>query len=217
MKISRATILSFMVILLSFAVGIFYYPELPDQIASHWGANGEANGYMPKFWGTFFVPFLMLGMFFFFKAIPFIDPKRENIQSFRRTFDSFIVVFLLFFHYIFWLTIFWNLGNRLNLMQWMSPAIGLLFFYIGVLISRAKMNWFIGIRTPWTLSSETVWNKTHAIGGKLFEASGIIVLLGFIFPDLTLLFLLGPIIFTSIFTTAYSYYLYHFETTSNKK
>ncbi len=78
----------------------------------------------------------------------------------------------------------------------------------GVMMENAKRNWFIGIRTPWTMSSDSVWNKTHAIGGKLFKISGGIAFLGVLFPDYAFFLVIAPIILSALYVTAYSYFEY---------
>ena len=79
---------------------------------------------------------------------------------------------------------------------------------MGQLITKAKRNYFIGIRTPWTLSSDTVWDKTHQLGGKLFIAAGAISLFGAFFPDAAIFFIMIPVLFVTLFTVLYSYFLY---------
>lgn len=204
-KIRNSEIIIFLIVVLAFALGIYFYPQMPANMASHWNEKGEVNGYMPKFWGIFLMPLISLVMLLLFTIIPRIDPLKENIAKFRKYFDSFIVIIFLFLLYIFLLTIFWSLGSRFNMNQFFSPAFAVLFFYAGILIEKSKRNYFIGIRTPWTLSSEAVWDKTHKIGGKLFKASAIISLLGLFFPDYAVWFLLAPVIFSAIFTFVYSY------------
>lgn len=194
-----------LIILASFALAIYFYPLMPERIASHWNAQGQADGYMTKFWGLFFMPFLSLAMFLFFLIIPKVDPLKSNIEEFRKFFDWFIVLLLLFLLYLYILTLWWNVGGRFNMVQFLVPAFGILFYYCGLLIEKAKRNWFIGIRTPWTLSSENVWNKTHNIGGKLFRLSGVVALVGFVFPSYALAFVIIPIISASLFTFIYSY------------
>jgi uncharacterized membrane protein len=95
--------------------------------------------------------------------------------------------------------------------QVLSPAFGILFFYCGILIEKVKRNWFIGIKTPWTLSNEKVWDKTHQLGGKLFKIVGIIAFLGIIFPNYTFFLILFPVIAVSIYTVVYSYFEYQKE------
>jgi uncharacterized membrane protein len=94
------------------------------------------------------------------------------------------------------------------MVQLMIPFMGILFYYSGVLIENSKRNWFIGIKTPWTLSSEAVWNETHKIGGKLFKIAGIIAIFGIFFLKYALFFILVPIILSSIYTIIYSYLQY---------
>lgn len=204
-KIRKSEIVVFLIVLLSFAIGIYFYPQMPASMASHWNEKGQVNGYMPKFWGLFLMPLISLVMLLVFILIPRIDPLKANIKEFRKYFDGFIIVISLFFLYIFLLTVFWGLGSRFNMNQALPPALAFLFFYAGILIENSKKNWFIGIRTPWTLSSDKVWDKTHKIGGKLFKVSAVITLLGIFFPDYAFLFLIVPVIFSAIFCFVYSY------------
>jgi len=192
-------------------VGIYFYSQMPDRVASHWNAQGEVDGYMPKSWGLFFMPLLLTGLFLLFLLIPKIDPLKENIKKFRKYFDAFIVLLTLFLFYVYLLTIFWNIGFRFNMGQLMIPALGILFYYCGILVENAKRNWFIGIRTPWTLSSETVWDKTHKIGGRLFKVTGVIAFLGIFFPKESILFVMIPVLLVAAYTLIYSYFAYQKE------
>jgi len=198
-------------ILLSFLIGIYLYPKMPEQMASHWNAQGQVDGYVSKFWGLFLMPFIFLALFLLFILIPKIDPLKANIEKFRKYFDGFIIFTILFLFYLFTLTIFWNFGVKFSMNQVLPPAFGILFFYCGILIEKAKRNWFIGIRTPWTLSNDKVWERTHKIGGKLFKVVGIIAFLGIIFPNYAFFLILFPVIAVSIYTVVYSYFEYRKE------
>lgn len=209
MKKTKLIIL--IIIAVSFLAGFYLYQYMPDKMASHWNIQGEVDDYMPKFWGLFLMPIVSLFMFFMFLLIPKIDPLKENIKKFRGYFDKFILLIILFLFYIHTLTILWSFGWRFNMGQLMFPALGVLFFYSGVLIGKSKRNWFIGIRTPWTLSSETVWDKTHKLGSKLFKISGVIVFLGFFLPEFTFYFILIPVFFSAIYLVFYSYFEYQKE------
>lgn len=196
------------IILISFIIGFYLYPKMPDRIASHWNIQGEVDGYISKFWGLFLMPFISVALFLLFVAIPKIDPLRQNIAKFRKYYDGFVALFILFLFYLYLLTIFWNLGFKFSMTQLLIPAFGGLFFYLGILIENSKRNWFIGIRTPWTLSSDKVWDKTHKLGGKLFKIVGIVVLIGVVFESYALYFILFPIIIVTVYTIAYSYFEY---------
>ncbi len=208
----KKQIIIFAIIFASFIISLFLYQKMPEKMASHWDFRGEVDGYLSRFWGLFLMPILSLGLFLLFLFIPRMDPLKENIEKFRKYFDNFVVLIILFLFYVYLLTIFWNLGKRFSLIQFLTPALALLFYYTGVLVTNAKMNWFIGIRTPWTLNSERVWEKTHKIGGKLFKAAGIISLLGIIFPHQAIFFIIFPAIFFSFYSFVYSYLEYKKET-----
>jgi uncharacterized membrane protein len=105
----------------------------------------------------------------------------------------------------------WNLGYEFDFKTFIFPMIGVLIFYTGILMKHAKRNWFVGIRTPWTLSSDKVWDETHRIGGDLFKISGIITICGFLLPGYALFLVLVPIIASAIFLVVYSYILYRKE------
>ena len=204
------------IILLSFAIGIYLYPQMPESMPSHWNAAGQVDGYMPKFWGLFLLPLMEAGFFLLFLAIPRIDPKKANIQKFRKYFDRFIALIMGFFLYIYLLTLLWALGFTFQFIFAMVPAFSILFYYAGVLTENAKQNWFIGIRTPWTLSSEKVWDKTHKLGGKLFKAAAIIGLAGLLVPDYAIWLVIIPVVFVAAYTIVYSYVEFQKEDSGRK-
>lgn len=205
MIMRKSLIVAFALIILAFAISIYVYPQIPEKVASHWNAEGQPDGYMKKDVGLFLMPAVSLVLLFLFLVIPRIDPLKHNIEEFRGYYDGFVVLFIAFLLYIHLLTIFWNIGYRFDMGISLTPALGALFFYLGILTENAKMNWFIGIRTPWTLSNENVWNRTHMLGGKLFKASGIIAIAGLVFPEYSVLLLIAPVLLSSAYLVIYSY------------
>jgi len=189
---------------------------MPEKVASHWNVRGEVDGYLPKFWGLFLLPIIFAGVALLLIAVPRIDPLRENIMAFRKYYDGFIILFSIFLFSIHLQVILWNLGVRLSPAATVPVGVGLLFFYIGVLCEKSRRNWFIGIRTPWTLSSDRVWEKTHRLGGKLFKAAGVIAILGVLVQEYALILILAPIIFAAAYTIIYSYLEYQKEMKERK-
>ncbi|HJS19679.1 MAG TPA: SdpI family protein [Anaerolineales bacterium] len=194
-------------------VGVALWDRLPDPMASHWNVNDQVDGYMSKFWGVFLMPLTTLGLFLLFLAIPNIDPLKANIAQFRAVFNLFITLFVGFMIYIYFLTLLWNLGyTGFGMSEAMLPALGVLFFFIGYLLRKAKRNYFIGIRTPWTLSSDKVWDETHRLGSVLFMISGILAFLGSFLGGMTAFwFIFVPLMVSTIFSLIYSYILYRRE------
>ena len=196
-----------------FGVAFYLYPQMPDTMASHWNERGEVDGYMSKFWGVFLMPIISVFMLLLFLIIPSIDPLKDNVAKFRRFFDDFVILLNAFLFYIYLLTIFWSLGARFDMGQYIAPAIGILFYYAGVLTEHAKMNWFIGVRTPWTLSSEAVWDKTNQRAGKLFKLAAVSAVLGVFFKNYTFYFVIIPVLLLTIYVVIYSYIEHKKETT----
>ena len=194
--------------------GLLLWNRLPDQMASHWNINDQVNGYMPKVWGVFLLPLITLGIVALFLVVPSIDPLKANIAQFREAFNLFIVLMVAFMLYIYGLSLAWSLGyTSFKMSGAMLPAIGLLFIFIGFMMRQAKRTFFIGIRTPWTLSSDTVWNETHRIGAVLFMISGALAFLGGFFGgNMAFWMMFAPIIGSTLFLLVYSYVLYQRET-----
>ncbi len=208
----KSEIVVLVIIIISIIIGIYFYPRMPERVASHWNAKGEVDDYMSKFWGLFLMPIISTILLLLFIFMPKIDPLKANVEKFRKYFDNFIVLLIAFLFYLYLLTIFWNLNIKFSMIGFLAPAFGILFYYCGVLVENAKRNWFIGIRTPWTLSNEKVWDKTHKIGGKLFKIVGIIAFLGISFQNYALFLVLVPVILITIYTIVYSYIEYQKET-----
>lgn len=200
-------------IVIAIMAGVFLWNQLPEQMASHWNANDEVDGTMPRFWGVFLMPIVTLGMFALFIFIPNMDPLKANIVEFRETFNLFIVFFVMFMLYVHTLTLIWSLGyNNFKMSTTLLPIIGLMFIFIGYMLRKARRNFFIGIRTPWTLSSDTVWSKTHQLGSILFMLSGVFAMIGGFFGGMLAFWLMFvPLIGSTLFLVVYSYVLYRNE------
>ena len=209
---TRVTLFLILVLaILMLGIGLYSYPRMPDVVAVHWNAQGMVNGYGSRFEGAFLLPLITIGVAALLLFIPEIDPLKANIEKFRKDFNGFMLAFALFFFYLYMLTTLLNLGFQFSLNQFLVPGFGIFIYCVGVLLGKAKRNFFIGIRTPWTLSSDTVWAKTHVLGGLLFKLSGVIAILGILSPNLAFLFLLVPLMVASAITVVYSYFVFRNE------
>ena len=217
MSTRTTVILTLLMIAAALILSLALYGRLPEQVASHWNLNDEVDGTMPRFWGAFLMPIITLVMLGLFLLIPAIDPMKANISTFRRSFNVFIALIVAFLLYLHVLTTLWNLGMRsFRMSTALLPALGLLFIFVGVMLRQARRNFSIGIRTPWTLSSDRVWDKTHRLGAVLFIISGVLAALGAFFPGAVAYWLvLGPVIASSLFLVVYSYFLWRDEQTAS--
>lgn len=214
MKTKTTIVITLTLIAISILTGALLWNQLPEQMASHWNVNDEVDGTISKIWGVLLMPLVTTGMFLLFLFLPSMDPLKANVAQFRETFNLFIVFITVFMLYIHGLTLAWSLGyQNFKMSAAMLPFLGLLFIVVGYMLRKAKRNFFIGIRTPWTLSSDSVWDKTHQLGAKLFMASGVCAILGGFFGGITAFWLMFvPLIGSSLFLVIYSYVLYRRET-----
>jgi len=181
---------------------------LPEIMASHWDAVGGVNGYCPAFLGAFLIPILSVVLFLLFLAIPRIDPLQANIEAFKKDYYRFIFVMILFLFIVHAQSLLWNLGTQISFNLTVPLLLGGLFFYVGDLLGKVKRNWFIGIRTPWTLSSDEVWDRTHRFGEWLFKAVGILSVLSVLLPTGAIMVVVVLIIAAAIATCVYSYFVF---------
>jgi uncharacterized membrane protein len=209
MKLIRLAIIAGL--LIAFALTIAVYPTVPDKVVSHWNAAGQADGYMSKLWGLSLIPLIMTGFVALLAVLPRIDPYKKNYEKFGNWYEGFILLFILFMLAIQVQIILWSIGYQISPNLTMPFLIGILFIYLGFLLGHAEQNWFVGIRTPWTLSSETVWRKTHEIGGKLFKIAGVISFIGVLAGEYAMWFILVPALAVAAYTVAYSYFEYQKE------
>ena len=201
------------VTLLLLGAGSAFSSRLPDVGATHWNAQGEADGYSSKRFIILFLPIMGLGTSLLILFLPNVDPKKSNIDQFRSDYNLFVLIFLGFLGVVHILSLAWNLGYPINMIKGMVPILAILCYFIGNLLVKARQNWFIGIRTPWTLSSETVWNKTHQRAGVLYKISAGITLLGLLTrePTLTFIILFFPLLLVSFYAMIFSYFEYRRE------
>lgn len=167
--------LSISLIILSFALGLYFYQNFPAQVPTHWNIQGQADGYSSALFGAFLLPVMMIAMYLMFLVLPYFDPKKEQYASFAATYHHFKELMLVFLCILFVLTGLSGLGYRIDIGFWVPLLIGGLFVLIGAMMEKVKMNWFMGIRTPWTMSSEEIWNKTHKLSSKILMLSGLLI------------------------------------------
>jgi uncharacterized membrane protein len=200
--------ISFILIAIAALAGFFLTDQLPDPMPSHWNAAGEVDGYMSKFWGVWMMPLITIGMTLLLAGVPYIDPLKANIEQFRNLYNYFIVGFVAYMLYVYALTLAAALGVEFNMTYMLIPAVGLLFVGISFLIENAKRNFFIGIRTPWTLSSDEVWEKTHKLGAWAFRIGGALVIVIAFLGDSAAFLMLPALLLMALTPVVYSYFVW---------
>ena len=195
-------------IALSFLIGFYAYNVLPEKIVSHWDMYGNPNGYMPKFWGAFLMPIIGLALYILFLVLYKADPLQENIKKFHQKFELFVAVLIGFLLYLDILTILWNVDYKFNFVVAMVPSFALLLYFVGDLVQHSKRNWMIGIRTPWSMQNDEIWDKTNQLAGKMFKTSAIISLAGIFAQNYAFYITISTVLISAIYPVFYSYRLY---------
>ncbi|PSP79070.1 hypothetical protein BRC81_06270 [Halobacteriales archaeon QS_1_68_20] len=202
---NRRTLAGLVIVAVAAVASALAAPELPEQVTTHWNAAGEPDGFMGATTVLVGAPALILGVVVLFEVIPGIDPLGENVREFQTAYDALAVLTAGFLAYTYGFVLAWNLGYQFEVMQALAPAMAVLYVAVGYLLERAERNWFVGIRTPWTLSSETVWRHTHERAAPLFKLAGVLALGALVLPDYAVYFLVGPVVAVAGYATVYSY------------
>ncbi|WEA45417.1 SdpI family protein [Priestia aryabhattai] len=198
--------------LLTLVAWLIALPHLPATMPIHWGANGEADGFATKINAMILTVGIMVLIYFVIAFVPRIDPRKENYKYFSKTYNILLNAVLLLFFFVNMSTILQGLGYNVP-MAYIAPIMaGLVFIIIGNYLQRVRSNYFMGIRTPWTLSNETVWKKTHRLSGKLFFIGGLLILISAFLPDgYKSIIMWGSIVLCVAIPYLYSYVAYKKE------
>lgn len=171
-----------LVLALMVAGSLILYPCLPDIIPTHWNAGGEIDGYSSRLVGVFLMPGITVLMYLLLLYVPLIDPKRNNYPRFASAYRGIRLGLVLFMGAMHALILTAGLGSPVPIGRLMPLLLGMLMILIGIYLPQIEHNYFVGIRTPWTLADEEVWHRTHRMGGRFFILAGLLCLLGIFLP-----------------------------------
>lgn len=191
-------------------VYFFQYDRLPERIPIHWDINGRPDGWVSRdqAWMNFWlIPALMAGFVVLTVVLPWISPKSFKVEPFRDTYGYVMALVVVLFGYIHGILLWSSLNPGFPTGR--SLVAGILGFLalLGNVLGRVRRNFWIGIRTPWTLASDTVWVKTHRLGAWLFVAFGLIGVIAAL-AGAPLVFCFGGLIAVALFLVLYSLAIY---------
>jgi uncharacterized membrane protein len=204
-------------IFLSMVVGALVFNHLPEKVPMHWNLRGEVDGYSGRWVGAFGIPLMTLGVYILMILVPRIDPKRSNYEKFAGAYNIFVTVLVLFLIALYSVVLLSAFGYNLDVGILVRIGVGVMFVVMGNYLTQVRHNYFFGIRTPWTLASESVWRKTHRLGGVLFVVAGIITLLSIFLGSVAgFILTIGSLLVVTIISAVYSYIIFkvegHFKT-----
>lgn len=181
-------------------------PQVPDRIATHWGIDGKPDQWSDKGSGLWFGVGIAAAVWILMAVLPVISPKKARVDQFQGAWNIVALTVVLFMAFVQYLIVRAALGP-FDLVRTMMMGMLIMFFIIGNVLGKAKRNYFMGIRTPWTLESEEVWHRTHRLAAKLMVGGsvlGMILLLTGINP----LWTLPVILVATLYPCIYSYQIY---------
>ena len=189
-------------------VGLNRADKMPDQVPIHWNVHGEVDGYMSKPWGIYLFLLITLAIAMLFPILSRIDPKKGNYALFRKSWIAIQTVIVVFFAYLYFVSLLVSLKPEYQIIPFVMTGIGVLFMLIGNYLGKVRQNYFVGIRTPWTLANEDVWNKTHRFGGWMFVLAGIMLLFNALFQFHVVAVTVIAIVMAAIVPLVYSYLIF---------
>jgi len=204
-----------LLLLAPFCVAALLWDKLPERMPIHWNARGEVDGYAGRTFATLFVPILNVLIALLVGGLSLIDPMirqadPEGRANFHRVMKTFRLVFTGFFAAVALAVLYIGAGYRLDMSRIVITGLAVVFGVLGNLMGKLRPNHFTGIRTPWTLKSREVWNKTHRLTGRLFVGAAVLILASCVLlpSTVTVLLAVSVLLLVCFFSVVYSYVLY---------
>lgn len=197
--------IGFVLLLIPFIIGFLVYKDMPDMMPSHFNLEGVPDEYKPKVFVLFGLPGIILGIYIFSYVITNLDPRRK--YQGEKAMSAVLLIIPIISIVTTVLSIFSVQGKKADVNFWLPMIMFIMFIFIGNYLPKTKRNYTVGIKLPWTLDSDYVWDKTHKFGGKVLVIGGIIGLVTSLLggPGIIQMVLLFVVILIPIF---YSFYVY---------
>ena len=188
------------------------YPRLPDRVPTHWNFRGEVDGYGPKWVSTWLIPVVILGLWGLLRLLPTIDPRRANYAKMEGTYELLVNVALTILAAIQFTLLAATLGMTSAVPRLLPAIFGVALIVLGNALPRARPNWWFGIRTPWTLSNDRVWERTHRVGGYLIAVAGLLIVGASLLPLAFTGAIIGAVVgVAAVASVVYSYVVWRQE------
>lgn len=201
------------ILVVAVAATMAVYSRLPDEMPTHWNAAGEVDGTMAKPWGPFLFPILMAALTAVILVLPRISPRGYELEARGRAFRAILMTILLFMLAIHAITLAVALGHPVSMGIAVPVLLGVLLVVMGNYLSKVPRNFFLGVRTPWTLADEDVWFRTHRLAARTFMLGGLAIAVGapLAGEEHAQSVVLGAVMFAALVPVIYSYAIYKKE------
>jgi uncharacterized membrane protein len=207
MKLTGTTIVAGCFVVVILGIAAWAYPQLPAMAPTHWDAAGNVNGWMPRFWAVAVPVLLMLGLAIMTPLLPRISPRRFAITPFARVYGVMMLAIQALLLVVFAAALLAGTGRHVPIVLIVTLAVGALLMILGNYMGKLRKNFFIGIRTPWTLASDAVWERTQRLAGWLFVLAGLVwIVAGFMHAPAAVL--VAAVLVAAFVPAAGSYFIY---------
>ncbi len=197
------------VVVLMLVASLVAFEHLPERIPTHWNIDGDVDGWTARWPGAFIAPLVAAALWLLMPLLRGLDPRRKNYERFDDTFWIVINVLMSFFALVHGATLAAALGWPIDVAQAIVIALGVMSVALGNYLPRVKSNWWMGIRTPWTLEDEGIWRETHRLAGRTFVLAGVVVFASAFLPNrLSFFVAMGAIMAGALLPGVYSYVLW---------
>jgi uncharacterized membrane protein len=160
----------------SFYVHNFRYDDLPAQVPIHWNLQGNPDGFVPKsdaFLAFWLLPLVMAGLVGLTLLLPWLSPRHFEVDRFRSIYGYVMMLAVAVMGYIHFIVLWGSLHAEMAISRLLVGGLCLFFVLLGAVLGKVRRNFWIGVRTPWTLADEEVWDRTHRLSARLFGAAGL--------------------------------------------
>lgn len=211
----KSKVMLYIIAMMSFIGTLILYPRLPDRIPTHYNFRWEVDAYGPKY-VAIILGILPIVFCVLMDVIPHIDPKRKNHNISDKTYSKFSWILVILFVVLNWANLLMVQGVAINGRFYLSLLMGVSFLAIGNYLPKVKPNYFLGIKTPWTLANDVVWRKTHRVGGYVFILFGVGTFISYVIASAYFEYILMVGLFVGVgYLFIYSYLIFREE--SKKK
>jgi uncharacterized membrane protein len=212
----RTELPQLVLILAMFVAGACAWSYVPEKVPVHWNIRGEVDRYGGRFEGLLLVPLIGSGLYVLLLVLPRFDPRAENYAKFAGPYAVIRCVLMAFLAIVYALLLFAALGRPIPMGTVIPALVGILLIVIGAFMPRIKPNWFVGVRTPWTLSSELSWTKTHRLAARLLPLSGVAMMLAGFLGTQWAFYAMLMVLFSSVAALiVYSYFVWRQDPSRN--
>jgi len=202
----------FIIAVLAAAFSLWAWPRLPDVVATHWNLKGQPDGYSSRLVAASLMPLFLLVLPLIFRVLPKIDPKGENYARFSQAYWLIANTLALFLGMVHVVVLVHAMGTPVDINLAIGLGVGLLLMVIGNYLGKVQPNWFLGVRTPWTLASEQVWRKTNRTAGWLFVLAGMVIAVCAFIPSIPTTAVMGVAVgLAALIPVVQSYLLWRTE------